>query len=206
MKTPLAWHNLTHEKARTLVATAGVTFALVLILMQLGFLGSVVTTATIIYDQLRFDLLITSPEYIDIRKTGTFPRQRIYQAAAVEGVVDVQPLYIGLNVWRHPSTLRGRGILVLGSRNPDDVFNLKAGGQPDYSPLGRANAVLIDTNSRPEFGPQHSGVQTEAGGQRVEIAGQFTLGTGTVMVADPDEYDDMAPGVNPRRRRSGSRG
>ncbi len=178
MKTPLAWHNLTHEKGRTLVATAGVVFALVLILMQLGFLGSVITTATIIYDQLRFDVLITSPEYIDIRKTGAFPRQRIHQAAAVDGVADVQPLYIGLNVWRHPTTLRGRGILVLGSRNPGEVFDLEAPGRPNYASLGRANAVLIDTNSRAEFGPQRSGVQTEVGGQRVKIAGQFTLGTG----------------------------
>ncbi len=178
MKTQLAWHNLMHEKGRTLVATAGVIFALVLILMQLGFLGSVVTTATIIYDQLRFDVLITSPEYIDIRKTGTFPRQRLHQVSALKDVVDVQPLYIGLNVWRHPSTLRGRGILVLGTRNPNEVFNLKADTKPDYAALGRANAVLIDTNSRPEFGPQRPGIQTEVGGQQVEIAGQFTLGTG----------------------------
>jgi len=219
MKTPLAWHNLMHEKARTLVATAGVTFALVLILMQLGFLGSVITTATIIYDQLRFDLLITSPEYIDIRKTGTFPRQRIHQAAALDGVDDVQPLYIGLNVWRHPSTLRGRGILVLGARHPSEVFKLKAPGQPDYAPLGKVNAVLIDTNSRPEFGPQRPGVETEVGGQRVRIAGRFTLGTGfcadgAILLSDEGfarlfPYQGithanlglvrLAPGVNPKQ-------
>lgn len=189
MKTQLAWHNLMHEKGRTLVATAGVIFALVLILMQLGFLGSVVTTATIIYDQLRFEVLITSPEYIDIRKTGTFPRQRLSQAAAVEGVLDVQPMYIGLNVWRHPTTLRGRGILVVGARDPAAVFDLKKPGNPNYAALSRANAVLIDTSSRSEFGPQRPGVQTEVGGQQVEIAGQFTMGTGftadgAIMVGD----------------------
>ena len=41
MKIPLAWLNLWHDKTRSLVAIAGVAFAVILILMQLGFLGSV---------------------------------------------------------------------------------------------------------------------------------------------------------------------
>jgi putative ABC transport system permease protein len=45
MKTPLAWLNLVHDKTRTLVAIAGVAFAVVLMLMQLGFLNSVRLTA-----------------------------------------------------------------------------------------------------------------------------------------------------------------
>ena len=36
MRTPLAWKNLTHNRVRTAVAVAGVTFAVVLIFMQLG--------------------------------------------------------------------------------------------------------------------------------------------------------------------------
>ena len=37
MRTPLAWLNLVHHKPRTLVAVAGVAFAVLLSFMQLGF-------------------------------------------------------------------------------------------------------------------------------------------------------------------------
>ena len=60
MKTPLAWLNLTHQKKRTFVAVAGVGFAALLVFMQLGFYGAAESTATIIYDQLDFDILLLS--------------------------------------------------------------------------------------------------------------------------------------------------
>ena len=41
MRTPLAWLNLLHNRARTAVALAGVSFSVLLIFMQLGFLGAV---------------------------------------------------------------------------------------------------------------------------------------------------------------------
>ena len=63
MKTPLACLNLLHGKTRTLVAIAGVSFSVLLIFMQLGFLGSVRQTATAIYDALEFDIMIRSPGY-----------------------------------------------------------------------------------------------------------------------------------------------
>ena len=46
MKTPLVLHNLVHNKVRTLVAVAGVSFAIILVFMQLGFFASAETTAT----------------------------------------------------------------------------------------------------------------------------------------------------------------
>src|SRR6266508_3110652 len=64
MKIPLAWANLTHRKTRSAVAVAGVAFALILIFTQLGFRGSAQATATLIYDALDFDPLLTASEYI----------------------------------------------------------------------------------------------------------------------------------------------
>lgn len=58
MRTPLAWLNLWHDKPRTATAAAGTAFAVVLILMQLGFFKSIIHTATIVYDQLDFDVVI----------------------------------------------------------------------------------------------------------------------------------------------------
>ena len=43
---PVAWLQLKRERVRTLVAIAGVTVAVVLIFVQLGFYTAVVNTAT----------------------------------------------------------------------------------------------------------------------------------------------------------------
>src|SRR2546427_9510361 len=94
MKTPLAWLNLVHQKKRTLVAVAGVAFAALLVFMQLGFFGAAESTATIVYDQLNYDIILVSPQYIDINRAGTFPAERLHQALAVPGVERVAPVYV----------------------------------------------------------------------------------------------------------------
>ena len=57
----LAYRNLIHSKVRSLVAIAGIGFAVTLLLMQLGFLNSVSLSATLIYDTLDFDILLELP-------------------------------------------------------------------------------------------------------------------------------------------------
>lgn len=178
LRTPLAWLNLVHDKARTAVALAGVAFAVVLILMQLGFLGSVTTTATMIFDRLKFDVVIVSPQYIDLRSPGTIPRRRLQQAGATTGVASVEPLNLGFSVWRNPETKKDRWIMILSPRNGTETFALAYDEQPPYERLARPDQVLIDRRCRKEFGPQFAGIETEVGGTHVRIAGQFTLGTG----------------------------
>lgn len=177
MNRLLAWRNLVHNKARSLVALAGVVFAVVLILLQLGFLGSVLTTATILYDHMKFDVMLMSPSYIDIRKTGTIPRNRLYQATAVPGVREVEPFYVGFSVWRNPETLQNRGIMVLGSRSPANTFDFPT-SDPNFQTLHRPDALMMDLKSRDEFGPREVGTTTELAGKQIRIADHFLMGTG----------------------------
>ena len=97
-RTPLAWRNLSDQKVRTGVASLGVSVALVLIFMQLGFFGAVVSTATVVLSRLNFDLLITSRDYQHLYTAGVLPRVRLYQAASTPGVQSVDPLYLGANL------------------------------------------------------------------------------------------------------------
>ncbi|MGE3777812.1 MAG: ABC transporter, partial [Pirellulaceae bacterium] len=39
-RTPLAWHNLVHDRNRLAIAVGGVAFAVLLIFMQLGFMSA----------------------------------------------------------------------------------------------------------------------------------------------------------------------
>src|SRR5437773_2771849 len=101
-RTPLAWHNLLHDRPRTLVAAAGVAFAVLLLFVQLGFFVAVWRTATLLYDRLDFDLALTSVEYLDLFRPGSFPRARLAAVRALPEVRDVRPLSVGINTWRNP--------------------------------------------------------------------------------------------------------
>jgi putative ABC transport system permease protein len=198
-KTSLAWLNLLHEKARSLIAIAGVSFALILILMQLGFFFAVVRTATSIYDELRFDLLVVSPDYLFLGRAGKFPRQRLFQACSLPEVADAHPLYVSTNVWLNTHLGKRRGILVLGINPQDQVFRLPELQDPAY--LGRLNRlddVFMDTLSHPDFGDRYVGLPTEVGNRAVTVAGQFTLSTGfaadgAILTSDRT-WVDLFPG------------
>ena len=185
MKTQLACHNLAHNRVRTLVAVAGVSFAVVLIFVQLGFRGAVAKTSTQIYDALDFDIMLRSPSYLHLCDTRWFPQERLYQAAATDGVAVARPFYIGLSEWQNPQSFEWRGIIAMGTDPRDPAFTV---------PLIRAKArqlvkpefVLMDTKTRNDFGPRNGerfteadiGVTTSLGFRQVQIVELFELGTG----------------------------
>src|SRR6266852_5771011 len=92
MNTPLAILNLLHQKVRTCVAVLGVAFAIVLVFMQLGFLGAVEATATLLYERLDFDLLLVSADFREVNRSGTFPKERLQQVETFTAVEHAAPL------------------------------------------------------------------------------------------------------------------
>ena len=90
MKTPLAWRNVWQNKARSLVALCGISFAILLIFMQLGFYAASGRTATLVFDALDFDVLVRSPQYVFVAHPAGFPRNRLEEIRASPGVVSVE--------------------------------------------------------------------------------------------------------------------
>ena len=193
----LARLNLLHQRIRTLISLAGVAFAALLIFSQLGFLGAVYQTATLLFDKLDFDLLLTSREYLNLNTPDGFPRSRLAQADAVAGVESVRPISVCLGMWRgpwpqsSPRDPREWNILVLGVR-PEDVhlvfrnadqgiFQSRAELAAFETALARSNAVLIDRRSWPDYGaPQdcRPGALVELNERQLELAGNLEIGTG----------------------------
>ncbi len=179
MKTPLAWLQLIHYRRRTLVAVAGIAFTVVLLFLQLGFFGSVEATATLLYDQLDFDILLVSPGYSHLTQARTFPRRQLFRALEVPGVSRAVPVYAGFQLWRSRDDRRAkRQVLVLGVRCSDPVFRL-AELQQALPGLQSGNVVLTDRLCRGTLGPMGPGDEaTELGPVSAQVLGQFTLGTG----------------------------
>jgi putative ABC transport system permease protein len=192
----LAWLNMVEGRVRTLVSVTGVAFTVFLMLMQLGFLGSVVRTATLIYDHLDFDLVLVSGEYAT-RNPGTLPRGRLALAREVDGVQSVLPLGMTRGMWHGPHSgdhslpPRRSVICILGVNpatlgqvfvDPDrNLFRDSREVASAGSALTRAGTVLLDRTSRPEFGTpeqRRPGTTTEMNDTVVEIVGEFEMGTG----------------------------
>jgi putative ABC transport system permease protein len=200
-RIPLAWYNLRHDRPRLLVAVAGVTFAVLLMFMNLGFLGALVSTTVNFYDQFNGDIFLISPQSLEISSTKAFPRERLYQAAGIEGVQQVMPLYAEYALWKNPETNLSRAMFVYGFNPSDPVFLMpELNTTEGIRALQQPDAAFIDRRSRPEFGPQTVGLETEADRRRITIAGQYDLGggfaaDGTLIMSDQNfrRYFDPRP-------------
>jgi len=152
----------------------------------LGFLGSVETTASLLYDALDFELLVRSPRYLHVAAPGSFPRDRLCQAASMPDVQTASPFCLGVNQWRNPQSGRKRRILAMGVRPGDRVFKVDEIQRKAALELVSPEFVLVDRQSRHEFGPTNGkrfgdddvGVDAEVASRRVRIVGHFSLGGG----------------------------
>ncbi len=179
---PLGWLQLKREKLRFAVALLGVSFAVVLILMQLGFREALFDSAVRFHNALDGEIVIISREFPIIVQPYSFSSRRIYQARGMEGVESVTPIYIGLAPWKNPDTHLVRVIFVVGIDPAERVLTL-ADVNAQRAAITREDQVLFDEQSRPEFGliaPRvRSGtpVEVEVSNRRLRVVGLYGLGT-----------------------------
>jgi len=186
VRTPLAWHNLWHQPVRSGVAVVGVTFAAVLMFMQLGFLEAVKASATVIYDVLDFDICLRSRDYDRFSDARSFDRGRLSEAQEVPGVETSVPLWVGVLSWRNPQTGEPRAILTLGVPDEQKVFRIPELQELVNQALNYPQAMLVDTLTRREFGPANGrsfgpddvGTPVEINDKELRVAGLYRCGSG----------------------------
>ncbi len=195
MKTPLGLLNLWHQQAKTLVSIGGVAFALLLVFMQLGFMGAVSHTATNVLEHLQFDVLVRPRDYLHLYEPSQFDRKWLQVAASTRGVVTAKPLWITIHNWRKLPTERESHslefesqylpIAVMAFAIQDEVFKLDA-VISQQNKLNSGYEVLLDQSTQRDYGPWDGQMfgdsdidrETEIGGQTFSIGGVFNLGTG----------------------------
>jgi len=181
-RIPLSWLLLTRQPIRLLVALAGISFAGILMFMQLGFRDGLFDASVTVHRLFDADLVLISPRSASSVRMAGFPRRRLVQTLADPEVEGVTPVHWGLMLWRNPETRRNRAILALGF-NPDDPFFMDPDLGRKTGVLKQKGRILFDQLSRPEFGPiaqwyrEGRTVETEIAGNRVRVAGLVSLGT-----------------------------
>jgi putative ABC transport system permease protein len=207
---PLAWLQLTYEKSRLLVAIAGITFAVVLMFLQLGFRDALFNSSIRLQTNLVGDLVIISPQSTNLVGMRNFSQRRLYQALGMKEVASVNPLYIATGAWKIKEDPAGqtRNILVLGA-NPDAKVFKMSGAVSNIDRVKTQDVVLFDRASRAEFGPIvsecgslalksqftddafvcNTEVTREVANRKITVGGLFELGAsfaadGTVITSD----------------------
>ncbi|MDJ0707854.1 MAG: ABC transporter permease DevC [Leptolyngbyaceae cyanobacterium MO_188.B28] len=145
-KIPLAWLQLTRNKVRLLVALMGITFASVLIFMQLAFLDSLYDSQTALHRSLKADLILINPEMKTLASKRNFSRQHLYRALNFDQVTSINYIYHGQRSFKYEGNTGGKGIIIVGINPEDPPFKI-----PDFdqvvSRLRTTGTVLFDQNS-----------------------------------------------------------
>lgn len=223
-KTPLAWFQLMKEKTRLAVALAGIAFADMLMFVQLGLVDALFDSATQPHQNLQADLVLINPQFQTLFYVKSFPRERLQQTLAYEGVETVRSLYVDTAQWRNPETRLSRGILVWGIDPANPPFDFPEVNQ-NLDQLKLLDRVLFDRASRPEYGiipallQQQGIIEAQVNNQTVQTIGLFQLGAsfgadGNIITSDstflklfPDRQShqinvgliSLKPGVDPQK-------
>jgi len=158
-----------------------VAFAVILMLMQLGFQDTLLNTSVRLHKLLVADLVFIHRDSHALQFATSFSRQPLYQALGHREVASVASIYLNRVPWTNPVTNVVRPILVVGFE-PDetvlDIPELNAGKLL----LKEPETVIYDQRSRRELGPvgelfrQGRIIRTEIARQRVRVVGVFEFG------------------------------
>ena len=193
-KTPLAWRQLMKEKARLLVAIGGIAFADVLMFFQLGMLDALYDSTTNPHQKLQGDLVIINRQVTSIVDMSSFPRARLQQTLAYDGVRSAYPVYVGFAPWRNPNTRVEKEILVLGFDPVNPAFDLSE-AEGNLEQLQMLNRVMFDRASRPEYGAiphlwkTQGSLEVQVSDRVVQTIGLFQMGAsfgadGNIIASD----------------------
>ncbi len=180
-RIPLAWLLLTRQPLRILVAIAGISFAGILMFMQLGFRDGLFDASVTVHKLFNADLVLISPRSKSSISMSGFPRRRLIQAMAHKDVIGTTAVNWNFLLWRNPENLSTRSILALGFDPTNDLL-LDPNFKEKADTLKNKGRVLFDELSRDEFGPVSSWfrsgriVETEVAGKRVRVSGLVSLG------------------------------
>lgn len=173
----MAWRNLTFEKRRLAASLAGVSFAILLMLMQLGFYRALLDNQLALIEMFNADLVIINRLKYTLVTSMPFSPRRIYQARTAQDVENVYPVYLE----SESSRLQGfpeqisRPVRVIAF-NPDDPALNIPGIDEMRAMLKLPETALFDSKSRPYWGSFRPGLHGELEGQRLKIVGSFELG------------------------------
>jgi putative ABC transport system permease protein len=186
---PLALRNLLANKRRLVRSSAGIGFAVLLMLVQLGFERGFFDASLATVRQLDGDIVIMSASKYAFGSADPFPPAILDRAAKVAGVASAAPLQASWQefLWKDPAGDRVYPVQAF-ALDPDRPVLLLPEIPAEAARLKEEDTVLVDRLARDFLGMASGTGDTEINGRKVHIVGSFALGPdfmrdGTVIMS-----------------------
>ncbi len=189
-EVPLAFRNILIDKRRFIRSSIGIGFAVLLMLLQLGFHGAFIDSALAVIRSIDGDIILTSATKFRFGQKDPFSRRVLYAARAIEGVESARPIYAewSASSWKNPENRKTYIVQVLAFDPDQPVFSF-----PEVTnhldELRQPDTALYDNRARRLLGKAVAGTVTELGLRNIRVIGTFALGPdfttdGTVLMSD----------------------
>ncbi|WP_432737464.1 ABC transporter permease DevC [Maridesulfovibrio sp. FT414] len=193
-RIPLAWKQLVNQPRRLIAAIAGITFAVVLVLVQLGFKDALMRSATAVHRHLDTDLVMFSRSLEYLGADHPFASVRLYQCLADREVAEVEPFYVHLGKFRNLENGYSRSLLIMGVM-PGTLSLQIPGVMDNTDKLKVTGDILYDRFGMNLYGPVVETFEKEGPfkvvtmDRRTRLVGLFGLGTSFIA------YGNVVTGI-----------
>ncbi len=202
----LAWAQLSFNRVKLVVATAGVVVAVMLMLVQLGIRQGAMDNSVAIARRITADLVLVSPRTKTIFASATFPRVLLYRASSVHGVADVGEMYMALGRFRNPWDKLEFPVSLYGINPRAPMMDLD-GFERFVNELELPDRILFDALSRKNYGPvaeilkEKGELDVEVNLRKVTIIDSINVGisinTDGNLYMSPSNFLRLLPERNP---------
>jgi putative ABC transport system permease protein len=190
VSVPLARRNLLANTPRLIRSVSGIAFAVLLMIVELGFRDAFLESMIMNVRALDGDIMLISSTKYQVDRLSPFSRRQLYQARAVPGVASASPLYIERlgPIWKNPQDHRLFRITAYAF-DPDQPVFLFPELAAKHEALRQPDTVMVDRRARSFLGEAHEGTETELGRRHITVVGTFELGPnffsdGNVLMSD----------------------
>lgn len=166
----IARKNLFHDKVRLAVALAGITFAVVLITVQVGVYLAFLANASVLIDHTEADIWVTAHGLENFDFGRPFSEKKLYQVEEVPGVLWAEKYFLGFGYWKTPTGSQ-ETVQMIGF-NPETMvgapWNVVRGNPQDVKYF---NSIFYDEAETNRLGDVPIGGETEINNHRVRVVG-----------------------------------
>ncbi len=166
----IARKNLLHDKVRFSVALAGITFAVVLITIQVGVYLAFLANASVLIDHTEADIWITAHGLENFDFGRPISEKKLYEAREVPGVQWAEKYLLAFGYWKTPGGSQETVQMV--GYDPETLvgapWDIVRGNPQDVKYF---NSVFYDEAETNRLGDLPIGGETEINSHRVRVAG-----------------------------------
>lgn len=209
---PLAWRQLTAERKRFLAAVAGITFAVTMMLFQMGLHAALYKQVLTPFLKLRADIYVLSSQYEYIGIPRQFSATTLSRALALPEVEQAYPLWMSPLPLKNPATGKWRDLFVMAFEPHHRIFSDSEIDAQRHK-LAAGNTALMDRLAHPDFGPfagemEKSGrVYTELNDAGIDVTGLCSMGTTFIadgnLITSSTVFFRAFPGQTPQQVNAG---